>query len=409
MLERITKQQQQVVLLYGSTLIGIVLGVLSSIVNTRFIAPSDYGDVRYVQNIISFIASLLLFGYFLSGSRLLAVSNNETHSRRIRGAMVAILCLCGLILVLATFTCYFFHLNRPHLAFLFIVSLPFCCNTLLLNYINTTAQGDNHIGRLAISRCLPAFIYVPAAFLVYKLTGATPVKMILLQNGIPTILLTGIIISTKPSFRNLKPIFTDLNKENKEYGFQLYIGSLAMCASSYLAAIFLGLFNSDNTEVGFYTLALTVTTPLSLLPSIIGTTYFKRFATEDKIPDKVMKFTLIITVLSCICFILLIKPLVLYLYTERYSKVGVYASWLAVGFCVHGIGDMMNRYLGSHGKGKEIRNASLANGFLKIGGFSILVYFFNTTGAIITQVLCSFLYSGMIYYYYQQFVKQAHT
>lgn len=182
-----------------------------------------------------------------------------------------------------------------------------------------------------------------------------------------------------------------------------------MCASSYLAAIFLGLFNSDNTEVGFYTLALTVTTPLSLLPSIIGTTYFKRFATEDKIPDKVMKFTLIITVLSCICFILLIKPLVLYLYTERYSKVGVYASWLAVGFCVHGIGDMMNRYLGSHGKGKEIRNASLANGFLKIGGFSILVYFFNTTGAIITQVLCSFLYSGMIYYYYQQFVKQAHT
>lgn len=405
MLKRLSKQQIQVVLLYGSTLVGIFLGVLSSIVNTRFIDPSEYGDVRYVQNIISFIASLLLFGYFLSGSRLLALSNNELHSRRIRGAMVAILGLCGLILILSTLVCYFIHSDRPQLAFLFIVSLPFCCNTILLNYINTTAQGDNHIGRLALSRVLPACFYVPTAFLVYKYTGATPTKMILLQNGIPTIFLIGIIISTKPLFRNLKPIFADLNRENKEYGLQLYLGSLAMCASSYLAAIFLGYFNSDNTEVGFYTLALTVTTPLSLLPSIIGTTYFKKFASEDKIPDKVMKFTLLLTVLSCICFVVMIKPLVLFLYTERYSKVGVYASWLAVGFCVHGVGDMMNRYLGSHGRGKEIRNASLANGFLKICGFTVLVYCFNTAGAIVTQVLCSFLYSSMIFYYYRRFVR----
>ena len=46
-----------------------------------------------------------------------------------------------------------------------------------------------------------------------------------------------------------------------------------MVASNYLAGITLGVFNEDNTEVGFYTLALTVTTPLSTLPAIIGTTY----------------------------------------------------------------------------------------------------------------------------------------
>lgn len=83
-----SKQRKQVVLLYLSTILGVLVGVLASIVNTRFLAPPEYGDVRYVQNIINFIASLLLFGYFLSGSRLLALSDSEERSRNIRGGNV---------------------------------------------------------------------------------------------------------------------------------------------------------------------------------------------------------------------------------------------------------------------------------------------------------------------------------
>ena len=51
-----SKQKQQVVLLYFTTMVGVVLGVLASVINTRFLSPSDYGDVRYVQNIINFIS-----------------------------------------------------------------------------------------------------------------------------------------------------------------------------------------------------------------------------------------------------------------------------------------------------------------------------------------------------------------
>ena len=64
----LSKQNKQVVILYASTLLGTLLGVLSSVINTRFLDPIDYGDVRYVQNIINLIASLLLFGYSRSGT-----------------------------------------------------------------------------------------------------------------------------------------------------------------------------------------------------------------------------------------------------------------------------------------------------------------------------------------------------
>lgn len=402
---QITREKKQVVLLYGATLGSVFFGVFSSIINTRFLDPTNYGDVRYVQNIISFIASLLLFGFFLSGSRLLAISKDEKNSREIRGIMIVILAVASGILCLSTTITAFIHYSNRILFSLFLISLPVCLNPLLVNYVNTTAQGDNHIGRLAIARLSPLILYVGIAYLVYSKFGATSVRMILLQWGIATIILCGVIISQKPSFLNLKSKFELLKKENKQYGFHLYIGSLIMVSTNYLAGISLGIFNENNSEVGFYTLALTVTQPLAMLPQIIGTTYFKKFATLPSIPKNVFKATIALTLSSCICFIVLIKPIVVFLYTERYSVVGLYASILAVGFCFHGVGDMMNRYLGSHGLGKCIRNASICNGIIKVLGYTFFVMLWNTKGALVTTLICSIVYCMMMLYYYVKFVR----
>ena len=252
---------------------------------------------------------------------------------------------------------------------------------------------------------LPSLLYIPIAFFIYKEFGASSAKMILLQWGIYSIVFLLIIISTKPSFHLLHGEWQDLKKENKQYGFQLYLGSLVMVATGYIAGITLGIVNPDNSEVGFYTLALTVTAPLQTLPAVIGTTYFKQFATQPRIPQKVMLATLVVTTLSCIAFLFLIKPVVKFLYTDSYSSVGTYARWLSLGYCIHGIGDMINRYLGSHGQGKSIRNSSIMNGVFKLFGYTVLVYFMGTSGAILTSILCSFIYCGALLYYYYQFVK----
>lgn len=401
-----TKQRKQVVVLYISTLLGVLLGVLSSIINTRFLDTVSYGDVRYVQNIINFIASLLLFGYFLSGSRLLALSDKEDFSRRLRGSMIVILGIAGIVLIISCLACYFIHFNsNPVVAQLFLISIPVCLSPLLSNYINTTAQGDNHIGRLSLTRLLPLAVYIPLAYLVFIKTGASSAKMMLLQLGTQTLVFAAIIYSTHPTFNNLKPIFRELNRENKDYGFQLYLGSLVMVATNYIAGITISMVNQDNSEVGYYTLALTVTSPLAMLPAIIGTTFFKKFAKEKQIPAKIMKYSLLLTVVSCIAFILIIKPVVMFIYSERYASVGTYAMWLAIGFSIHGFGDMLNRYLGSHGQGRSIRNSSVLNGLFKVFGFTVLVYYLNTIGALLTNVICSIIYCGSLLYYYNKFIN----
>ena len=404
-MKTITKSKFQVLYLYASTLMGSLLGFATSIVNTHFLTDAEYGDVRYVQNLITLFSWLLLFGYFHAGNRLLALSNDETRSRKVRGAMVVILGGCSVALMLMTLLAGLFHFGQKE-CFLFMVSLPVCFYPLFTNYVNATAQGDNFIGRLAISRVLPPIIYVAIALVVFNLFKATSSFVILLQWGVYSLMFGVIIISTRPRFNGLKPVFESLKTENSAYGAHLYYGSLAMIATHYLAGLMLGIFNDDNTNVGYYTLALTLTTPLSYLPGIIGTAYFKKFVNEPAIPQKVFRATMLLTVASCVLFMSFIHIVVDWFYPASYAPVARYAIWMSVAFSVHGIGEMINRFLGSHGHGVPIRNSSYMCGAFKVFGFIVLVWLWNVEGALITNIVSSSIYTLVLYVYYKKIVNK---
>ena len=404
-----SKQQKQVVLLYTTTVLGVLAGMLNSALNTRSLAPGLFGDVRYVQNLIAFVSSMLLVGYFVSGSRLLALSKSEEYSRRIRGIMCVILALTiGIVTLSMIIMCIVTGVmhSQSQMFSLYLAAIPFCGTTLMLNYVNTTAQGDNHIVRISIARLLPALLYFIIAFFIYKYFGATSVRMLLLFNGTSFVVLMAVILSTHPSFKGLKESFAILNAENKSYGLNVYIGSLASVSTGYIAGITLGQFADDNTNVGFFTLAQNLSSPLALLPSIIGTTYFKRFASENKISKKVLLSTIGLTVGSCLLFVILVKFVVMILYNESYYCVATYAAVLVVGTCMYGLGDVFNRFLGAHGRGKEIRNSAFACGSVLVVGSLVLVYFFQIDGAIITRILSSAVYLSFVCYYYIQFVRK---
>lgn len=403
----ISKSKKQVTLLYATSVIGLFLGITVSVLNTRFLSPIEYGDVRYVQNIINFVSSLLLVGFFTSGSRLLAVSDDEQYKKRIRGIMCVILTITIIVVMLSmlVMSIYTSIVEKPNLPYLFMIAIPVCGNVLMLNYVNTTAQGDNHIVRIALARLAPSMVYCTIAFLIFHTFGATPARMLLLFNGLAMITLFFIITSTKPSFKDLKESFRLLKEENKTYGFNVYLGSLVAVSTQYIAGIALGAYCENNANVGFYTLALSLSTPMALLPGIIGTTQFKKFSRIDKIDPKVIKASVGITILTLILFLSFIKYIVGFLYNESYSSVSTYASYLAFGTCIHGFGDMFNRFLGSHGRGKEIRNSAIACGIISILGYVVLVYFFTINGAIITRMAGSFVYFLCMIIYYLRFTK----
>ena len=401
---QISKSKKQVLLLYGSTLLSVGLGILNSVVNTRALSPSEYGDYRYVQNIIDFVTSLLLFGYFTSGSRLLALSKDEDYSRNIRGAMCFILGIAIGLLMTIMFVIGIFDNKSGGAYSMFFWAIPVCGYSLMLNYINTIGQGDNHIGRISMARLLPPGLYCLIAFLVYRYLGATSTTMLLLYDGIAIVIYFAIIISTKPKFANLKKSINELIEENKKYGVNVYLGSLVAVSTQYIAGISLGKFCIDNSSVGFYTLSATMAAPLAMLPMIVGTTFFKQFAIQKKMDNKVLTWSCALTIASCIVFIGIIKYVVAFLYDSSYSSVGLYASFLAIATSINGLGDLFNRFLGAHGQGKQIRNGAIACGIVTIIGNILFVYLWQINGAILTRIS-----SAIVYFLYMCITYKLYT
>ena len=158
-----SKNRRQVMMLYAATFMGAVLNFVASKVNTDVLDTVSYGNVRYVMNIIQLLSWVVLFGWYMSGSRLLALSNDRVRSARIRGMLIGCLGLSATLLLIGTASAGLLHGAKPELRTLFFCSLPVSFYPLLTNYMNTTAQGDNHIGRLAMARMLPVLCFIPLA------------------------------------------------------------------------------------------------------------------------------------------------------------------------------------------------------------------------------------------------------
>lgn len=398
----VSKTKRQVFYLYCSTIGGVLLGLLVSILNTRSLAPAAYGDVRYINNVIAFFSGIFLFGYFVSGSRLLALAETKEEASRIKGVQVCILGITILFIMITMIICGFIHHYYLHKNYysLFYIVLPVCSSTLILNYINTSSQGDNSISMIASARLFPQLIYLIIAFFIYKFYGATSERMLLLQNGIAVVVLIFLIFKNGPKFSQMKQTFKKLNIENKKYGLQVYWGSLANVSVQYIAGLSLGVLGSDNTEVGFYTLALTLTSPLMMLPNVIGTTYYKEFAHQATIQKKILINTYVMSAITLIGFCVLIYPVVNILYDSSYSNIAYYASIMAIGFTLHGLGDVYNRFLGAHGLGKYLRNGAFISGSIALLGYTIGIYYGGIMGAIITKILSSCSYFFMMLFYY---------
>ena len=165
---KLSKNNIKVLYLYVSTLMSSLLGFVVSIVNTNFLTEVEYGDVRYVQNFITLFAWVLFVGYYFSGRRLLSLSYDEERSRKIRGAMMIILFVCMALLSVSTVIIGFFHWNNTSLFHLFLLSSLVCFQPLLTSYVNVATQGDNHMGKLALSRVLPPTLYIVLAYFIYS-------------------------------------------------------------------------------------------------------------------------------------------------------------------------------------------------------------------------------------------------
>lgn len=397
---------KKIVTMYGASIFAIVLGFLVSIFNSKILGPELFGDYKFIQTVATFIASLVSVGFFISLTRLLAVNKEKLKEQKYTGLVVTIFAVVSLIGMLLMFCFsfvepYFFENGLGSKFKLFFFIVPAIIGLLALKEV---LKGMHKIYALSLISFIPAFCYL---IIIYPLSMWVSIDIdhvLFTSYGVSLFIVGYYLIKLKPKFDFQKPLIRELLLENKQNGRPIYYGSLAGVSTQHIAGISISYF-MDNTQVGFFLLAMTICSPLLVIPSVMGTIFFKEFATIEAIPKKVFSFTLLSTIAALLVFYALIELVVVTFYSEDYIAVSDIAKYLIVAFIFHGLGDLFNRFLGAKGQGKLLRNAAYFVGVVNVLGYTILVKLFALNGAIITKILASGLYMVVMYFYYVNFIK----
>lgn len=398
------KNINQAITLYLTMILGVMLGFAVSLINTRLLDVDSYGKFKFIQQLFTFLGTVMVFGFSYSSGRLVALDENQDKKNGLISATI----LTGFFLVFLTVLivlglCFFADdLFNTSISEYLIWCAPFAFVPIFTLILENLFQGLNEINKLSFLRIGPRFFYVITSLLFVLFFKLSLPSALAIHWGAGTLLILFFLCRFKFTLFGISNSFQEILIENKTNGFPVYIGSLAAVASGQAIGIFLG-YHADMATVGFYSLGLIVTMPLQLIPSVLGTTLFKSFANSTHIPQKIIYITLGISIFLLIVYWLLIEKILLFAYTKEYAAVSSYAKILSVGMVFHGLGNLYNRFLGAHGKGKNLRNASFLTGAVILIGCFAAIPYYGAMAAAFVKSLSSLTYCLMMFIYYKLF------
>jgi O-antigen/teichoic acid export membrane protein len=403
---------KQVIGLFSVNIIGIPIGIITSIVITRYLGAQGYGDFKFVGSIFNLAIIIFAFGFFQAGNRALVLNTDKQKAKEYYGAELA---LTGAMFIIMSVTLVLYalfdkNIHEKNLDNFLLFIIPFGWVFLLNRYFETLFQADNRIKMLAQVRLYPTIGFLITAAIIYfvfidlQLNKLAVIWAFYLLTQ--TLVYLFVLYKLQVSFHNIKLRLREIWDFNKSYGFNVYLGSLFALGFANLTEILISYFGIDNSGVGFYSLALTFTMPLSLIPNTIATTHYKDFSTANRIPKNLFLITLGLSFSALVGIWLVVGPFVKIFYGNEFENVIFLNFIMSFGVTAHGFADFFNRYLGANGQGKAIRNSAFLVGGSVLLFSLLLIPRWGEYGAAYTKLISGFVYLAIIMYYYISFIKK---
>ena len=211
--------------------------------------------------------------------------------------------------------------------------------------------------------------------------------------------------SFHPLFNNIRENLKEIWKKNKEYGFHLYLGQIADQSTYQLDRIFITYF-VNTTQLGFYSLAMTITAPMVGLSQALSMSLFKGFVDMKRIPKKVIYYNFL-WLAACVAGLVIFgKFIVVLLFTENFLPTVPLILPLALAGLVSGLTLPHNNLLSAHTRGTELRNTSFIMSISNLMGNILLVPAYGAMGAAWVSFISCAVCSITRWSYYRRYIQQ---
>lgn len=404
---RLLLQKHSSKVLFAATIGALGLSFAGTVLNSHLLGDQKFGDWKYLQSFVVLVSYLVNFGLYYSGGRLVAATDNPEKIRIYKGYLMYF-ALAGLaVIILSLVVCGLFFpkvLSAPlfHMA---LVMLPLFIIHPLGFYFEAVYQGQKKLLGLAVYRFVPPFLYVVLLYAFQSLSEGSIYYNALLFYATSFVVAMILIRSDRPIFKKGTSEWKDLKMQHKTLGIELYWGGLWNVGVIYLLPILVGFFNIDNKDVGHYSLALSFIMPLSILPSIVGTSNFKSYITAKTIPKENFRKVIIACIVMQVLLILCVDYIIAFFLKPEYKDVAFMIKIGSFGAVLHGFADFVNKFLLAKGESKYMKKVSIAVGLTQLTSSLVLIKLYSSTGGIIAKSLGSLvLFSALYIFYYKKYV-----
>jgi O-antigen/teichoic acid export membrane protein len=335
---------------------GVSKGVLAAVLSV-----SAYGAFAVSQTLLTYASLFCEFGLFVAAARLSALATDADQRREIVGAAVTVYLPVAAVFVLCIFGCSLFvdqlfhvHVSSAlQLTALLAVGWPFTFVGLQL------AQGVGRLHVSALTTLLANVLFLCVLVGTRLALGHTTLALVLVLQSV-CLLIGGLSLVwwLRPRFVRVRRWIRTLVRDAKRYGFQVYVGRVLAIATYNMDVLMLAALTSSRI-VAYYALAGAIAAAAGLPVTGLGTALFSRMARSNRIEGSWLSFSWCAGLATVPLVWLLSNVAVGTIFSNKYAPVVGLVIPLALAQTVRGVTGIYNSFLGAHGRGRELRNASI--------------------------------------------------
>ena len=392
-------------ILFSSQILVLIIGLGIKTIQVRVLTTYEYGLLALFGSITSFIVLFFHYASFSSLKVLLANNEDTKKEKEYFGLGIIIALVIGVLFSLLLFYISFFVDDFLQVEIGGIIRLlaPFCFILPFQFLISEIAIGASKLKSLAVFHLFSKGLFIFSLFILWKGSGLNVPLIILLNLLSWFVATTAVLLGLKPSFKNIKENLRLVNTKNKSFGLSYYYGAIVNQSTFKLDELFITYF-VNITQLGFYTLASIICSPMTFLSRAFVNSIFKKLALKDRIPIRVFVYNTL-WLGFCVLFLYLSSDFIVSrLFGEEYMQVSVYILPLSIAFLFQGMYAPFS-FLTAKSKGSELRNVAYLEAFVNIVGNIILVPILLVEGAIYASILARFTHFVGLWYYYDKMIK----
>ena len=399
------KEVGNTAILFSAQILVLIIGLGIKTIQTRALSPADYGLLALFGSITSVLVLFFHYASFSSLKVLLANNEDKKKEKEYFGLGILVASFLGLLFATSVFVISFFvdGFFEVEIGGILRILSPFCFILPFQFFISEISVGANKLKNLAAFHLFSRLLFVFSLFAIWRGFGLD-VQLIIVLNLLSwTISTFAILFSLKPSFSYIKENLKIVKAKNKSFGLAYYFGAIINQSTYKLDELFITYF-VNITQLGFYTLASIICSPMTFLSRTFVNSIFKKLALKDRIPIRVFVYNTL-WLAFCVLFLYLSANFIVStLFGKEYLQVSKYIFLLSIAFFFQGMYAPFS-FLAVKSKGKELRNVAYLEAIVNVVGNVILVPIYLVEGAIYASILSRFTHFVGLWYYYNKMIK----